>query len=231
MNTADDRQNERHAQASSTSVFRLETMKSYLIGLMDEANTAKFKHCSPAIIEPIFNGATMMNPSSLFLNTGSAEDMDYIRQEALEKNEESALATPGHSYHFDGPKDQGRDTENTKYLAYADTPISSLQQKLDHRAGVVEVRMIMDDLMIDKEMIVSFISRGPIGSRVSDPTLQITDSYYVTHSEYLLYRMLDPKMFSREVEEKSHSGPDRPWQVPATQLQSPTRLESSALLR
>ncbi|XCN74061.1 MAG: phosphoenolpyruvate carboxykinase domain-containing protein [Candidatus Electrothrix aestuarii] len=203
MNTA-DRQNNRHAQDSSTSVFRLETMKTFLAGLMDEADTAKLMQCSPAVIEPIFNGATRMNPASLFLNTGSPEDMAYIRRQALNHNEEFSLATPGHTCHFDGPKDQGRDTANTKYLAYPDTHISSLQQKLEHRAGLVEVRMIMDDLMVNKEMIVSFISRGPIGSKVADPTLQITDSYYVIHSEYLLYRMLDPATFSREVETKGY---------------------------
>lgn len=203
MNTA-DRQNNRHAQVSSTSVFRLETMKSYLAGLMDQADSAKLMLCSPAIIEPIFNGATRLNPTSLFLNTGSAEDMAYIRQQALNHNEEYPLATTGHTYHFDGPKDQGRDTVNTKYLAYADTPISSLQQKLDHRTGLVEVRMMMDDLMVNKEMIVSFISRGPIGSKVADPTLQLTDSYYVIHSEYLLYRMVGPETFSRDVEEQGY---------------------------
>lgn len=203
MSTA-HQQNKRPEHNHAATVSRLKTMKTYLAGLMNKADSAKLMHCSPAIIEPIFNGATMMNPASLFLNTGSAEDMDYIRQQALNHNEEFALATSGHTCHFDGPKDQGRDTANTKYLAYTDTPISSLQQKLEHRAGLVEVRAIMDDLMVNKEMIVSFISRGPIGSRVADPTLQITDSYYVIHSEYLLYRLLDPATFSRDVEEKGY---------------------------
>ncbi|MCI5149140.1 MAG: phosphoenolpyruvate carboxykinase (GTP), partial [Candidatus Electrothrix sp. MAN1_4] len=203
MKTA-DQHNNRPRQNRSATVSRLKTMKTYLASLMDEADSAKLMHCNPAIIEPIFNGATMMNPASLFLNTGSAEDMDYIRRQALNHNEEFSLATSGHTCHFDGPNDQGRDTANTKYLAHTNTPISSLQQKLEHRAGLVEVRTIMDDLMVNKEMIVSFISRGPIGSQVSDPTLQITDSYYVIHSEYLLYRMVDPETFSRDVEEKGY---------------------------
>lgn len=203
MNTA-DRQNNRHEQNSSTSVFRLETMKTYLVGLMDEANAAKLMHCSPAVIEPIFNGATRLNPASLFLNTGSEEDIAYIRQQAIKHNEEFLLTTAGHTCHFDGLNDQGRDTANTKYLAYEETPISSLQQKLDHRAGLFEVRNIMNHLMDNKEMIISFISRGPVGSRVADPTLQVTDSYYVIHSEFLLYRMVDPETFSRDVEKKGY---------------------------
>ncbi|MCI5224310.1 MAG: phosphoenolpyruvate carboxykinase (GTP), partial [Candidatus Electrothrix sp. AR4] len=97
-------------------------MKTYFVSLMDEANYAKLMHCSPAVLESIYNGATRLNPSSIFLNTGSAEDIAYIRQQAIKNNEEFPLATAGHTYHFDGPNDQGRDTANTKYLAYEDTP-------------------------------------------------------------------------------------------------------------
>ncbi len=185
-------------------MFRVEMMQSYLCGLMDDSNYQKLLLCSPEVIEPIFNGATRMNPASIFINTGSDEDMEIIRQRSLVQHEETALATPGHTYHFDGPGDQGRDTANTKYLAHTDTEISSLQNKKEHRAGLVEVRAIMNDIVKDKEMIVSFICRGPIGSQVADPTLQTTDSYYVTHSEYLLYRMLDPKSFSQDVAQKGY---------------------------
>lgn len=185
-------------------ILRLEMMRTYLVGLMDENNRDKLMQCSPQVIEPIFNGATRMNPSSIFINTGSREDIDYIRRMCIAKGEETALSTPGHTYHFDGPHDQGRDTANTKYLARQGTEISSLQNKKEHRAGLLEVREIMNDILKDKEMIVSFISRGPLGSPVSDPTLQTTDSYYVTHSEFLLYRMLDGDSFSRDVAQKGY---------------------------
>ena len=191
-------------QSGKTDVLRLKMMKTFLVGLMDEGNCNKLMFCSPAVIEPIFNGVTRLNPSSIFINTGSKEDIAYIRHQALKKNEESPLSFKGHTCHFDGPDDQGRDTANTKYLAYDGTAISSLQQKEKYRAGLLEVRGIMNDLMKDKELIVSFISRGPVGSPVSDPTLQITDSYYVTHSEFLLYRMMDPEKFSRDVEQKGY---------------------------
>ena len=145
-----------------------------------------------------------MSPASIFINDGSAEDMTYIRQNALKAGEEFELAKNNHTCHFDGPKDQGRDTANTKYLAYADTQISSLQKKKDLTAGVAEAQTIITNIMDQKEMIVSFISRGPIGCTVSDPTLQITDSYYVTHSEHLLYRMMEPKAFSDDVNDKGY---------------------------
>ncbi len=190
--------------SQDVDISRLEMMKTYLVSLMDEANCQKLMHCSPEVIEPIYNGSTRMNPASIFINTGSQEDMAYIRQKALEKGEEFPLTKKNHTCHFDGVNDQGRDTANTKYLAYADTEISSLQKKVEHRTGVVEARNIITDIMKTKEMIISFISRGPIGSPVADPTLQVTDSYYVTHSEFLLYRMMDPEAFSKDVAEKGY---------------------------
>jgi phosphoenolpyruvate carboxykinase (GTP) len=171
---------------------------------MNEANQEKMMECGPQVLEPIYNGATRMNPKSIFINSGSAEDIAYIRERALELGEEFKMATDGHTCHFDGPNDQGRDTANTKYLAYADTEISSLQKKVELQAGKVEARNIITDIMKTKEMIVSFISRGPIGSPVSDPTLQVTDSYYVIHSEFLLYRMMDPASFCKDVSEKGY---------------------------
>jgi phosphoenolpyruvate carboxykinase (GTP) len=185
-------------------ISRLEMMKCYLVSLMDEANCQKLMDCSPEVIEPIYNASTRMSPVSIFINNGSPQDMAYIRQRAFDTKEEFQLEKKNHSCHFDGPNDQGRDTANTKYLAYADTEISSLQKKVEHRAGLVEARSIITDIMVKKEMIVSFISRGPIGSPVSDPTIQITDSYYVTHSEFLLYRMISPAAFSKDVAEKGY---------------------------
>ncbi len=204
MKNENKKQDGNSPQSGKLDILRLEMMKTFLVSLMDESNCDKLMFCSPAVIAPIFNGAIRLDPSSIFINTGSEEDIAYIRHQALKNNEESPLSFQGHTCHFDGPDDQGRDTANTKYLAYDDTPISSLQQKVEHRAGLLEVRGIMNGLMKDKELIVSFISRGPIGSPVADPTLQITDSYYVTHSEFLLYRMMDPDEFSRDVEKKGY---------------------------
>lgn len=185
-------------------ISRLEMMRTYLISLMDASNQKKLLDLSLEVLVPIYNGATRMNPASIFINNGSAEDVDYLRKRALETGEEFQLANPNHTCHFDGPNDQGRDTENTKYLAYADTEISSLQKKVELQAGVVEARTIITDIMKEKEMIISFISRGPIGCEVSDPTLQVTDSFYVTHSEFLLYRMMSPKEFSQDVADKGY---------------------------
>jgi phosphoenolpyruvate carboxykinase (GTP) len=190
--------------ALDVDISRLEMMRTYLSGLMDEPNQKKMKECTSEVLAPIYNGATRMNPKSIFINSGSAEDIAFVRKMALEVGEEFQLAIDGHTCHFDGPNDQGRDTANTKYLAYTDTEISSLQKKEELQAGVVEARNIITNIMKTKEMVISFISRGPLGSPVSDPTLQVTDSYYVTHSEFLLYRMMDPAAFSKDVAEKGY---------------------------
>jgi phosphoenolpyruvate carboxykinase (GTP) len=184
--------------------LRTETMRSRLSALVDRKNAEKLTLCSAEVLEPIHTGVVRMAPSSIFINTGSAEDLDYVRRQALARGEEGLLATPNHYYHFDGPHDQGRDMANTKYLAHDATEISSLQTKLDLRAGLREIDEIMQGIMTDREMIVSFIFRGPIGCPASDPTLQITDSYYVIHSESLLYRMGGPAEFSRDVKEKGY---------------------------
>ncbi len=185
-------------------ISRLEMMRTYLVSLMDAENSKKLMDCSPEVLVPIYNGTTRMSPASIFINTGSPEDIAYIRQKSLEIGEEFQLGINNHTCHFDGPNDQGRDTANTKYLAYTDTEISSLQKKEELRAGVVEARTIITDIMKTKEMIVSFISRGPLGCPASDPTLQVTDSYYVIHSEYMLYRMMTPEQFSKDVTEKGY---------------------------
>ncbi len=192
----------RHDQ--DVDISRLEMMRTYLTSLMDEANQKKMMQCSYDVLVPIYNGATRMSPASIFINTGSPEDIAYVRTQALKTGEEFSLKKTQHTCHFDGPNDQGRDTANTKYLAYTDTEISSLQKKEELHAGVVEARNIITDIMKKKEMIISFISRGPVGSPVSDPTLQVTDSFYVTHSEYLLYRMMTPELFSKDVAEKGY---------------------------
>ncbi len=194
----------RTGNRQDVDVSRLEMMRTYLVSLMDEDNVEKLMACSPEVVVPIYNGSTRMSPASIFINSGSEKDMAYVRERALAAGEEFQLAGKNHTCHFDGPGDQGRDTANTKYLAYPGTEISSLQKKEEHRAGVVEAHNILTDIMQKKEMIISFISRGPIGSPVADPTLQVTDSYYVIHSEFMLYRMMDPETFSKDVADKGY---------------------------
>ena len=47
----------------------------------------------------------------------------------------------------------------------------------------------MTGIMRGKEMVVGFYMRGPVGSPVSNPAMEITSSAYVSHSAEILYGM------------------------------------------
>ena len=68
------------------------------------------------IHEFVADAVELAGPESVFVCTDSKEDVEYVRRMAVESGEENPLETPGHTYHFDGPSDQGRDRKATKYL-------------------------------------------------------------------------------------------------------------------
>jgi len=130
----------------------------------------------------------LCTPSSVRIITDSPEDSAYIRKSALERGEEILLNIPGHTVHFDGYNDQGRDTEHTRILVtdkmHSDPAINSM----DRDKGLDEITPLMKGIMSGKEMLVLFFTIGPHESRFSIPALQITDSAYVAHSSNMLYR-------------------------------------------
>ncbi len=130
----------------------------------------------------------LCNPSSVFVRTDSEEDRAYIRQKAQELGEEKPLAKEGRTIHFDGYNDQARDKKNTKYLLNKEDLEKSRLNSIDKTEGTGEIRSILKDIMQGKEMIISFFCLGPANSEFSLPAVQITDSYYVAHSEDILYR-------------------------------------------
>jgi len=143
---------------------------------------------SPVINRFVADTIELCKPSSVFIATGSREDMDYMRAKAIEIGEEAALATQGHTYHFDGPRDQGRDKENTRYLLPPDVHLGDHINHTSRDEGLKEVLDILAGAMEGKEMMVLFYCLGPRGSVFSQLACQITDSFYVGHSEDLLYR-------------------------------------------
>ncbi len=130
----------------------------------------------------------LCNPSSVFVRTDSAEDIAYIRQKAKELGEEKPLAKEGHTFHFDGEADQARDKKNTKYLLEQDILSKTNLNGIEKGKGTEEIGSILTNIMEGKEMIVCFFCLGPNDSMFSLPAAQITDSYYVAHSEDILYR-------------------------------------------
>jgi phosphoenolpyruvate carboxykinase (GTP) len=59
---------------------------------------------------------------------------------------------------------------------------------VEREAGLKEIFGFMDGAMQEKTMIVRFFCLGPTNSHFSIRALQITDSFYVAHSEDILYR-------------------------------------------
>ena len=135
-------------------------------------------------------------PSSVYVLTGSEEDLEYVRRVALERGEELPTRYPRHTVHFDGPKDLARDRRNTRILVPGGAPIP-LVNTYDRDAGVAEVMELARGIMEGKEMFVSFYCFGPKGSEFTMYAVQVTDSAYVVHSENILYRLCYDEFVSR----------------------------------
>ncbi len=130
----------------------------------------------------------LCKPDRVEVLDDSPEDREYSRRMAIEMREERPLAIPGHTYHFDGPKDQGRDREVTKYLVPKGDTLSKALKQIDRDEGLAEIRGLLDSSMKGRVMIVRFMSLGPANSIFSIPCVECTDSWYVSHSLDLLYR-------------------------------------------
>jgi phosphoenolpyruvate carboxykinase (GTP) len=129
----------------------------------------------------------LMEPKSVFLVTDSGADYEYVRKKSLEYGEEGELASPNHTYHFDNYYDQARDKENTKVLTVNGEKLPFINT-MEREAGIREIEGLMKGIMRERTMLIGFFSLGPKDSPLSLKGVQITDSYYVMHSEMILYR-------------------------------------------
>ncbi|MEM2081481.1 MAG: phosphoenolpyruvate carboxykinase (GTP) [Candidatus Bathyarchaeia archaeon] len=167
-------------------------MNGYLEALQAKMSEVDFKKLAAIphtkVHEFIAKASDLCNCEKIFICNDSAEDVAYIRQQALATGEEKALAMPGHTVHFDGIHDQGRDREATKYLVPKGVTLSKALNQIDRQEGLAEVKSLLRDSMTGRTMIVRFISLGPPNSVFTVLGLQCTDSWYVAHSESLLYR-------------------------------------------
>ena len=136
----------------------------------------------------VADAVELTNPENVFVCTDSAEDIKHVREMAVTSGEEHPLETAGHTCHFDGPSDQGRDRKATKYLVPDTEKLSEALNQIEREEGLAEVRGLLKDSMKGRTAILRFLSLGPAGSVFSVPCVQITDSWYVAHNEDLLYR-------------------------------------------
>jgi len=143
---------------------------------------------NPYVVQIVEEYVALCKPSKVTIITDSPEDIAYVRQLALDTGEESKISMNGHTIHYDGYEDQGRDKEHTRVLLPRGQILSKRINTIDREEGLAEIYQLMDGIMKGKEMLVRFFCLGPLDSRFSIPAMQITDSTYVAHSEDLLYR-------------------------------------------
>ena len=158
-------------------------------GKMDAANLDKLKPIqNPDVLKKMANAIVLCDPDSVFIDTGSATDRQFIRELSLKKGEESPLPMEGHTIHFDLKQEQGRIIDRTFYIYNDGEEVNSLALKKPRADALEDIRDKMAGIMRGKMMMVGFYLRGPVGAPASNPALEISSSAYVLHSADILYR-------------------------------------------
>jgi len=155
------------------------------------------------VLKRIANAITVGRPRSVFINTGSQEDRQFIRDLALKNKEEAPLAMPDHTIHYDLAEEQARIVDRTFYITDPNETVSTLANRMERDQALEEIGTHMTGIMENKTMIVGFYMRGPVGAPAANPALEITSSAYVSHSAEILYRNAFHG-FDREVKTLGH---------------------------
>lgn len=156
---------------------------------MDDTSFAKLEALNnDEATEFVAYAAKLCTPQKIVVCDDSAEDVAWIRQQAIDNKEEIPLNVEGHTVHFDGYYDQARKKEMTKYLVPADDKLDEKLNQIERKKGLKEIEDLQRGAYAGRTMYVRFFCLGPVGSVFAIPCLQITDSAYVAHSEDLLYR-------------------------------------------
>ncbi|MFC1918004.1 phosphoenolpyruvate carboxykinase (GTP) [Chloroflexota bacterium] len=168
-------------------------MKNYLAALQAKTSQDDYNKLSAIdnteVHKAIYESAELCNPDTIFICSDTSDEVAYIRNMAIVAGEESAaLAIPGHTFHFDGPHDQGRDRQVTKLLVPKGDSLNDALNQIEREEGITEVHGLVKDSMRGRTMIVRFLILGPADSVFTIYCLECTDSWYVAHSVDLLYR-------------------------------------------
>jgi len=188
---------------------------------MDEANLAKLQKITNSdILNKIANAISICDPDSVFIDTGSEADRQFVRDLAIEKGEESKLPMQGHTIHYDLKDEQGRIIDRTYYIYNEGEEVSSLALKKERSEALSDIREKMTGIMKGMIMLIGFYNRGPVGAPASNPAVEITSSTYVMHSADILYRNVYADIVP-EVEKLGHfyanihsEGSNRPEDLP-----------------
>ena len=188
---------------------------------LNAENLDKLKRVqNPEVFKKIANAIVLCEPDSVFIDTGSEEDRQFIRELSLKKGEESSLSMEGHTIHFDLNQEQGRIIDRTFYFYNEGEEVNSLALKKLRAEALEDIREKMSGIMKGKIMMAGFYLRGPVGAPASNPALEISSSTYVLHSADILYRNVYAA-FDQQVENLGHfytnihsEGLNRPEDLP-----------------
>ncbi len=170
-------------------ISTIDEAKDVITEKLDDENQKKLSPIKneEALIK-IANAITMCTPDSVFINSGSAADVQWVREYSLGKGEEKKLAKEGHTIHFDLPQDQARLVNQTYYIINEGEKMSSLAKSVLRAEAIDYIKEFMPGIMTGKTMMIGFYSRGPVGAEATVPAIEISSSGYVLHSAELLYR-------------------------------------------
>ncbi len=144
---------------------------------------------NPKLFEFIGEYTALCEPDSVYMCDDSDEDAEYIRKNSLALKEEKPLTKAGHTIHYDGYNDQGRAPGATKNLVRKElVPLMGALLAKEREEGLADVMSVLKGIMKGKNALVKLSCEGPTHSPFSIACAQMTDSFYVSHSEELLYR-------------------------------------------
>jgi phosphoenolpyruvate carboxykinase (GTP) len=171
---------------------------------LDATNLSKLSLIkNESVLRKIANAIVLCNPDSVFINTGSDEDRQFVKDLSIEKGEESKLPMENHTIHYDLKDEQGRIIDRTFYIHNEGEEVNSLAKLMDRSDAFKDIQDKMTGIMRGKTMIIGFYLRGPVGAPASNPAVEISSSTYVLHSADILYRNVYSD-FDREVEKLEH---------------------------
>ena len=121
-------------------VTSIETAMDVFKSKMDDTQFSRIQQIkNENVLLKIANAIKMCEPDRVFINTGSAEDKQFIRQLALNKGEEAPLPMAGHTIHYDLKDEQGRRVvvkngyHPERFLVTGIGPLKIKQSRVDDR--------------------------------------------------------------------------------------------------
>ena len=107
-------------------------VKQYLQEKLDKDNFAKLTALSnDRLYKFVADAIELTKPASVFVSTDKPADIEYTHKQAVATGEEKPLKIKGHTIHFDGMQDQGRDREVTKYLVPKNDTLSKALNQIE----------------------------------------------------------------------------------------------------